>query len=199
MELSKYLRDYSRTIPGKQQLLIGAYAKALEVIPRQLCDNAGFDATNILNKLRAKHAQVGWRKYSCIILWNKQSAERTFVPLRMWRKWSCCNVTVLCVCVVLLQGGMWYGVDINNEDIADNFTNCVWEPSIVRINALTAASEAACLILSVDETIKNPRSSMDGPPGGAGRGRGRGRPHAHWKKARTNPLLNWCYGPPCSV
>uniref|UniRef100_A0A3Q3LSY0 T-complex protein 1 subunit eta n=1 Tax=Mastacembelus armatus TaxID=205130 RepID=A0A3Q3LSY0_9TELE len=133
MELSKYLRDYSRTIPGKQQLLIGAYAKALEIIPRQLCDNAGFDATNILNKLRAKHA----------------------------------------------QGGMWFGVDINNEDIADNFTACVWEPSIVRINALTAASEAACLILSVDETIKNPRSSADGPPGGAGRGRGRGRPHAH--------------------
>lgn len=58
MELSKYLRDYSRTIPGKQQLLIGAYAKALEIIPRQLCDNAGFDATNILNKLRAQHAQV---------------------------------------------------------------------------------------------------------------------------------------------
>uniref|UniRef100_A0A3Q3FTC2 T-complex protein 1 subunit eta n=1 Tax=Labrus bergylta TaxID=56723 RepID=A0A3Q3FTC2_9LABR len=133
MELSKYLRDYSRTIPGKQQLLIGAYAKALEIIPRQLCDNAGFDATNILNKLRAKHA----------------------------------------------QGGMWYGVDINNEDIADNFAGCVWEPAIVRINALTAASEAACLILSVDETIRNPRSSMDGPPGGAGRGRGRGRPHAH--------------------
>nr|AAB29285.1 chaperonin=t-complex polypeptide 1 homolog {peak 2 fraction} [rabbits, reticulocytes, Peptide Partial, 23 aa] [Oryctolagus cuniculus] len=23
---------------------------ALEIIPRQLCDNAGFDATNILNK-----------------------------------------------------------------------------------------------------------------------------------------------------
>uniref|UniRef100_H2LMQ0 T-complex protein 1 subunit eta n=1 Tax=Oryzias latipes TaxID=8090 RepID=H2LMQ0_ORYLA len=130
MELSKYLRDYSRTIPGKQQLLIGAYAKALEIIPRQLCDNAGFDATNILNKLRAKHA----------------------------------------------QGGMWYGVDINNEDIADNFAAFVWEPSIVRINALTAASEAACLILSVDETIKNPRSGADAPPG---RGRGRGRPHAH--------------------
>ncbi|XP_075202055.1 T-complex protein 1 subunit eta [Anomaloglossus baeobatrachus] len=129
MELSKYLRDYSRTIPGKQQLLIGSYAKALEIIPRQLCDNAGFDATNILNKLRAKHA----------------------------------------------QGGTWFGVDVNNEDIADNFDACVWEPSIVRINALTAASEAACLVLSVDETIKNPRSSADGAPGG----RGRGRPHQH--------------------
>lgn len=129
MELSKYLRDYSRTIPGKQQLLIGAYAKALEIIPRQLCDNAGFDATNILNKLRAKHA----------------------------------------------QGGVWYGVDVNNEDIADNFDACVWEPAIVRINALTAASEAACLVLSVDETIKNPRSTADAPQGG----RGRGRPHHH--------------------
>ncbi|XP_039224773.1 T-complex protein 1 subunit eta [Crotalus tigris] len=131
MEISKYLRDYSRTIPGKQQLLIGAYAKALEIIPRQLCDNAGFDATNILNQLRAKHA----------------------------------------------QGGTWYGVDVNNEDIADNFVACVWEPAIVRINALTAASEAACLIVSVDETIKNPRSTMDAPP--VGRGRGRGRPHNH--------------------
>lgn len=57
MELSKMLRDYSRTIAGKEQLLIGAVAKALEIIPRQLCDNAGFDATNILNKLRQKHAQ----------------------------------------------------------------------------------------------------------------------------------------------
>lgn len=57
MELSKMLRDYSRTIAGKEQLLIGAIAKALEIIPRQLCDNAGFDATNILNKLRQKHAQ----------------------------------------------------------------------------------------------------------------------------------------------
>ena len=56
MELSKYLRDYSRTIAGKEQLLIGAMAKALEIIPRQLCDNAGFDATNILNKLRQRHA-----------------------------------------------------------------------------------------------------------------------------------------------
>ncbi len=38
----------------------------LQVIPRQLCDNAGFDATDVLNKLRQKHAaqkhvsQTGW-------------------------------------------------------------------------------------------------------------------------------------------
>lgn len=57
MELSKFLRDYSRSIAGKEQLLIGSMARALEIIPRQLCDNAGFDATNILNKLRQRHFQ----------------------------------------------------------------------------------------------------------------------------------------------
>jgi chaperonin GroEL (HSP60 family) len=29
----------------------------------------------------------------------------------------------------------------------------VWEPSLVKINAIQAATEASCLILSVDETI----------------------------------------------
>lgn len=56
LQLSRALRDYARTIPGKAQLFINSYAKALEVIPRQLCDNAGFDATDVLNKLRQKHA-----------------------------------------------------------------------------------------------------------------------------------------------
>ncbi len=57
MELSKYLRDYSRTVAGKQQLIIASVAKSLEVIPRQLCDNAGFDSTNVLNRLRQAHGR----------------------------------------------------------------------------------------------------------------------------------------------
>merc|ERR1712098_603626 len=134
MELSKYLRNHSRTVLGKEQLIIGAMAKAFEVIARQLCDNAGFDATNILNKLRQKHA----------------------------------------------SDGIWYGVDVLNEDIADNFEACVWESAIVKSNAITAASEAACLLLSVDETVKNPRSAQGdqqmGGGGGMPMGRGRGRP-----------------------
>ncbi|KAI9208685.1 chaperonin Cpn60/TCP-1 family [Polychytrium aggregatum] len=135
MELSKYLRDYSRGVEGKQQMVIASFAKALEVIARQLCDNAGFDSTDILNKLRQKHA----------------------------------------------QGGKWYGVDMESESIADNFEKFVWEPALVKINMIASATEAACLILSVDETVKNPQSQQpDGGPvrGGRGRGgmRGRGIP-----------------------
>ncbi|PUU74136.1 chaperonin Cpn60/TCP-1 family [Tuber borchii] len=138
MELSKYLREYSRTIAGKQQLIIGAFAKALEIIPRQLCDNAGFDATDILNKLRMRHG----------------------------------------------KGETWAGVDIVNEDIANNLEKFVWEPTAVKVNAIQAATEAACLILSVDETVKNQESEQPqgGPPMPRGaaqralRGRGRGMP-----------------------
>jgi T-complex protein 1 subunit eta len=55
MEVSKYLREHARNIHGKQQLIINAFAKALEIIPRQIADNSGFDSTDILNKLRQKH------------------------------------------------------------------------------------------------------------------------------------------------
>ena len=56
MEVSAYLHTYAdKNVPHKQQAIIKAFAKALEIIPRQLCDNAGFDATDILNKLRVEH------------------------------------------------------------------------------------------------------------------------------------------------
>ncbi|KAJ3351036.1 T-complex protein 1 subunit eta [Allomyces javanicus] len=132
MELSKRLRDDARKIDGKQQLIVSQFAKALETIPRTLCDNAGFDATDILNKLRQKHAMD--------------------------------------------KNGTWFGVDVQNESIADNLDRFVWEPAVVKINAISAATEAACLILSVDETVKNPQSEKPqmGPAAGRGRGRGRG-------------------------
>ena len=40
------------------------------------------------------------------------------------------------------------------------FEAFVWEPELVRINVLTAATEAACTILSVDETVTNPGSEQ---------------------------------------
>lgn len=114
MEVSKYLRDVSRTIEGKQQLMIAAFAKALEVIPRQICDNAGIDATDILNKLRMLHA----------------------------------------------KGEMWAGVDVEGEGVGNNMERFVWEPSLVKINAIDSAAEACCLVLSVDETVTNPSSKQ---------------------------------------
>jgi len=48
MEVMRALRDLSRGEMGKQQLIIAAFAKAMEIIPRQLADNAGFDTTYVV-------------------------------------------------------------------------------------------------------------------------------------------------------
>lgn len=97
---------------------MAAFAKALEIIPRQICDNAGLDSTDILNKLRMKHA----------------------------------------------NGEKWYGVDVDGAaGIRDNYEAFVWEPSLVKSNAISSAAEAACLILSVDETVRNPQSEAVSP------------------------------------
>ena len=52
--------------------------------------------------------------------------------------------------------------------MVDTFAAYVWEPAVVKINALTAATEAACLILSVDETARPcsgiPRDGCDSHP-----------------------------------
>ncbi|KAJ9659388.1 T-complex protein 1 subunit eta [Neophaeococcomyces mojaviensis] len=140
MEISSYLhRHADKNVPSKQQAIVKAFAKALEIIPRQLCDNAGFDSTDILNRLRVEHR----------------------------------------------KGNTWAGVDFDHEGVRNNMEAFVWEPALVKVNAIQAAVEAACLILSVDETIKNeqseaPQAPQRGLPPGAAqralRGRGRGMP-----------------------
>ena len=42
----------------------------------------------------------------------------------------------------------------------------VWEPAINKINSYTAATEAACVILSIDETVRNPQSEQPGAAAG---------------------------------
>jgi len=112
MEISAHLNEFAQTIPGKGQLIMKGYARAFEAIPRQLAQNAGFDATDLLSLLRREHG----------------------------------------------NGGKYFGVDLVNEGICDTNASFVWEPSIIKLNSIEAATEAACIILSVDETVKNPKS-----------------------------------------
>ncbi|CAB9514019.1 Thermosome subunit beta (Fragment) [Seminavis robusta] len=119
MQVSRHLKNHALTIEGKGQLVVNALAKALEVIPQQLSDNAGFDATDILSALRRKHAQEG-------------SDEK------------------------------WFGVDVKTGSVCDTFETGVWEPSDNKSNSFNAAVEAACVILSIDETIIAPKSQDPG-------------------------------------
>ena len=126
LEISKTLKEYSRTVCGAEQSVIAAFGKAFEVIPRCLAINSGADATNILNELRTAHAKH--------------------------------------------EGGVWMGVDCYNCSTIDSMKAYIWEPAIVKRNAIASATEAACLILSIDETVKNPQSEQ--PQTGKGKGKG---------------------------
>lgn len=122
MELSKAVKQQAMTVAGKGQFFMLAYAKALEAIPRTLAKNAGFDSTDILNKLRYEH--------------NAKNDA------------NC-------------------GIDIDTGGVCDTWEKFVWEPSLVKRNAIVSATEAACLILSIDETIKVPESGKDNVKPGA--------------------------------
>lgn len=119
MELSKLLRLHSREVKGKEQLIISAFAKSLEIIPRTLAENAGLDSNEVMNRLRQKHSQD--------------------------------------------ENGKHFGVDVNNDEtsICNTFEKFVWEPLVVKKNYIASASEAVCLILSIDETVKAPQNEED--------------------------------------
>lgn len=121
MYLSAMLYRHAKTISGKNQLIFEAIAKALEIIPYSLCENAGFDSTCILAQLRSLHSQA------------------------------------------IKQGSVcWHGVDINNDmKTIDCMSAMVWEPSLIRINALQASFEAARTILGIDQTIVLKSSVQD--------------------------------------
>tara|TARA_Y100000034_G_scaffold113127_1_gene147759 strand:- start:157 stop:1761 length:1605 start_codon:yes stop_codon:yes gene_type:complete len=56
VEVAKRLREYSRTLGGREQLAVEEFAQALESIPEVLAENAGLDPINILTELKQRHA-----------------------------------------------------------------------------------------------------------------------------------------------
>jgi chaperonin GroEL (HSP60 family) len=57
IELALRLREYASTLKGREQLAVGKFAEALEIIPQTLAENAGLDPIDKLIDLRAQHEQ----------------------------------------------------------------------------------------------------------------------------------------------
>ncbi|CAH2236876.1 jg23231 [Pararge aegeria aegeria] len=158
MELSKHLRDHSKTIAGKEQLLIAAVARAFESIPRQLCDNAGFDATNLLNKLRQKHHQGTFRPPMVQLrCWSKHFARKPLSETTLGNNSTRLNIP--------------HGGDLVSK-VQDDIS--VYYYFRIFFDLVVEASVAIYQILSIDETIKNVKGGGDmAPPPGRGMGRPR--------------------------
>jgi thermosome len=55
IEVAKELRKYATKVGGREQLAIEAFADAMEIIPRALTENAGFEPIDVLIELRSTH------------------------------------------------------------------------------------------------------------------------------------------------
>jgi len=58
-EVAVRLRDYAKTVGGREQLAIEAFADSLEIIPRTLAETAGMDPIDALVTLRSAHSAKG--------------------------------------------------------------------------------------------------------------------------------------------
>ncbi len=132
LEVSRTLRKYAETLPGREQLAVRGFAEALETVPTTLTENAGLDPIDVLSELRAKHE----------------------------------------------EGETWAGIEVLSGKIQDMSKAGVFEPLSVKKQIIKSGTEAATMILKIDDVIaagkmKAPPTPPGGmPPGGGYPGMG---------------------------
>ncbi|MDI6904940.1 MAG: thermosome subunit beta [Candidatus Bathyarchaeia archaeon] len=131
LEVSRALKKYAETLPGREQLAVKCFAEALEAVPVTLTENAGLDPIDILSELRARHE----------------------------------------------KGETWTGIEVHSGKVRDMTEVGVFEPLAVKKQIIKSATEAASMILKIDDVIaagkmKAPPMPPGGPPGGMGPGAG---------------------------
>jgi len=117
IEVAKHLSDFAERLSGREQLAVKAFAKALEIIPRTLAENAGLDPIDMLVELKASH----------------ESGKKN------------------------------YGLDVFEGKVVDMFERGVVEPLEVKTQAIKSASEAAIMILRIDDVIAAGQKEEKGP------------------------------------
>ncbi len=64
------------------------------------------------------------------------------------------------------KGEKWTGIDVMKGKIANMKSSDIIEPLTVKLQIVSAASEAACMILRIDDVISTQKSAGGPPPGG---------------------------------
>ena len=113
------IRNWSKSLEGREQLAAEKFAESLESIPLTLSENAGMDPIDTLTNLRSKQ--------------NK--------------------------------GEKWTGIDVMKGRVTNMKSSDIIEPLSVKNQIVSAATEAACMIIRIDDVIATAKSA--GPPPGA--------------------------------
>jgi T-complex protein 1 subunit theta len=127
MALSVALLNEADQVPGLEQYGLAAFGKALQVIPRTLAENAGWDATRVLADLQAAHATAA------------KSANGTAV----------CDVGV----DIERQEGAEAPGALAHQGITSMKTKDVHDLLSTKLSAIRLAVDAAITILKIDQII----------------------------------------------
>jgi len=106
-EVAHQLRDWAKTLSGREQLAVLAYADALERIPLTLAENAGMNPLDAKTELAKAHG----------------------------------------------EGRKWAGVDPFEGKVVDMDAKNVYEPLSVKLQVVKAATDAASMVLRIDDII----------------------------------------------
>lgn len=133
--LSVYLEHVAEQMASREQLAIAEFAQAMLVIPKTLAINGGYDASDLVSKLRGYH-------YSSQFPTSQDSAT-----------------------IEKIKNRKWAGLDLDNGKIRDRVKAGVLEPAMSKIKSLKFATEAAVTILRIDDSItlakkENPKDAQ---------------------------------------
>jgi chaperonin GroEL (HSP60 family) len=122
-EIAMTLRDFAPNVGGREQMAIEAFAKAIEIIPKTLAENAGLDPIDMILEIRSAHKK------------GKKNA----------------------------------GINVLTGKVEDMLKNNVIEPLRLGLQEIQASTEAATMILRIDDVIASKSSGPPMPPlGGPG-------------------------------
>lgn len=122
LEMSRALKNYAETLPGREQIAVKIFADALEAVAVTLIENAGLDPIDILSDLRSRHE----------------------------------------------KGEKWMGIEVVEGKVQDMSKKGVFEPITVKKQIIKSSTEAATLILKIDDVIASAKMKAPPmPPGGA--------------------------------
>ena len=125
IEIALRLKEYAATLRGREQLAVSKFAEAMEIVPKTLAENSGFNAIDKIAELKNRHAT------------DKNA-----------------------------------GLNAYTGEVMDMYSLGVVEPLRVKIQAILSATDAASLILRIDDVLASTKKPPERAPGGMPPGMG---------------------------
>ncbi len=126
---------------------------------QSIVGGAGAVEMKISSKFR-QYAQSLTGKNQLILIKYAQAIE--IIPKTICENAGLDSISIMSILRSEHEGSKnsWSGIDVEKGCTFDAFKNYIWEPTLIKINAIQAATEAACIILGIDSCYLNSKKKI---------------------------------------